>query len=171
MGYNVIAYQANAKKIQAFRGSHDKRLLDALLAEFHEDIEYQIDYFGIDFKTYKKHATDIVEGKISHDNKPYLYGYIYELLCQKYGKDIESDEFMSFLGEAVDDNYLAFIPIPENEDWPEFYSIKFNDLDYARNLFLSNEEDYAQEDYYIEEINNIFDTALSNKKDLVFFGY
>jgi hypothetical protein len=171
MSYNVFAYQVNSEKIKSIWGSNDMVFLDLLLSEYKDEIEEQLEWFDLDIDTYKAYLNDIIKAKITNNDNNYIYGYLYEFLCLKFGTIIESDEFMSYLEDVTEDNHKAFIPIPKNDDWPEFYSIYFNDLEDARQKFMNNKNEYAKEDYYIEEVNKIFDLAVKNKNDLVFFGY
>jgi len=172
MSYNVIAYQVNSAKIQSIWGSNDLEFVDTFLIQYSDKIEDLVDELGEeDNNLYKTCLIDIVKGEITHCANDYIYGYLYELICQKFGEIIESDEFMSYLEDVTPYNHKAFIPIPKNDDWPEFYSVYFNELENTRKSFLGLAKDYAKEDYFLEEINNIFDTAIKNKMDLVFFAY
>ena len=172
MGYNVVAYQVDKNKIKEIWGSNNSEFIDYFLNKYQVNIEEQLDSFEIEENIYKSCLKDLVKGEITQESDlNYIYGYIYEMLCLEFGKEIEHDEFLSHLEEITEDIYKAFIPIPENDDWPEFYSVEFENIENSRKLFLDTDEEYAKEEYYIEEVNLIFDTALKNKKDIVFFRY
>lgn len=59
----------------------------------------------------------------------------------------------------------------KNDDWPEFHSVAVTDLVKSRRMFLDNDKEYAREEYYIDEVNLIFDSATDANMDLVFFAY
>jgi len=172
MSYNVIAYQVDTQKIKEVWGSNDENLLNHIFTKYKKDIEEQSECFEVSIELYKSYLKNIIKGEINTPSENnYIYGYLYELICREYGKFIGEECFLSYLSEVVDDNHLAFIPIPSNQDWPEFHSVLNADLEKTRELFLNNQEEHAKEDYYIDEVNLIFNTATRNKKDLVFFGY
>ena len=168
MSYNVVAYQVDENKIASVFGSEDDAFLDRFLSKYKNEIEEQEDDF--ETQSYTAHLSKIINGELSDDQDNYIYGYLYEMLCQEFGELIEHDAFLSCLDEIIEDNHKAFIPLPENEDWPEFYSIPFQALALGRQTFL-NAQAYANDANYIKVVNLIFDTALKNKKDLVFLGY
>jgi len=172
MSYNVIAYQVDKIKIKEIWGSNNNEFSDYFLNKYKVDIEEQLSWFEIEEDIYKNCLNDLIKGKITQEpDLNYIFGYIYEMLCQEFGEMIKHADFLSILEGVTEDNYKAFIPIPKNEDWPEFYSVEFENIENSRKLFLDVNEEYAKKVDYINQVNLIFNTALKNKKDIVFFGY
>lgn len=93
------------------------------------------------------------------------------MLCRDFGQQIDRTEFLSYLSDVTDGAFKAFIPIPGPNDWPETYSIKYQDLEKEKKLFLEGPPPEVADDFYIGEINYIFTTAADHKKDLVFISY
>lgn len=172
MSSDVIAYQVDKSKIEAAWGCQDPNLANRLLIKYESDIGDYLDEIDVSSDVFQAHLNDMIAGRMSESEEQFLYSYIYELLCQEYGELLETESFMCYLEEATSCRMKTFFPVPEDEDsgW-EIYSVTYEELESARAMFLNNPEDYAQEDYYVDEINTIFDTACENKKALVFLGY
>lgn len=171
MGSNVWAYQVDAKKIKEKWESNDDGFIEYFFKKYYEVIDEQIYLFEITESVYKEHISNILKGNTPRTKDSYIYGYIYELLCEEYGEMIEHDDFISYLEDITDNCHLAFIPIPKNRDFPQFYSIYNQDLEVVRNEILNNDEEYLKDSNFINTVNLIFDTALKTNKDVVFFGY
>lgn len=172
MGYNVIAYEVDKSKIEALWGSQNDDFAVYFLDKYEAEIEDLADGFEIETIAFKICIEDIIRGKISQTSElNYIYGYVYELLCQEFGNAVEPDDFLCYLDEATDENHKAFIPIPANSDWPEFHSVEHTDLEKRKGSFKDHARQYELDDYYFESVDLIFNQALLNKKDLVFFGY
>lgn len=114
MSYSVIAYQVDSTKIKALWGSKNFDFVASFKSEYRTELDDLVDESDEDSAdVYQACLMDIVNGEINSDNDSYLYGYLYELLCQKFGEMIEHDEFMSFLGDVTPLNYHGFIPLPK----------------------------------------------------------
>ncbi len=167
-----MAFQVDASKIAELWGSKNTEFLDDFMAKHKGDIEEGANWFEIEPQVYRDCLADIINGAITRDETHhYIYGYIYEMMCRDFGEQIEREEFLSYLSEVTDGNFKAFIPIPASNDWPDIYSIKFNQLEEAKDFFLKNAPDYAAETNYIDEISYIFKITSDRNKDLVFINY
>lgn len=171
MSYNVIAYQVDAEKVKAVWGSKDQQFLDRFLSKYRDEIAEQEEQ--LDVKGYAACMANIINGTSSaeDDEDNFIYGYLYEMLCQEFGEMVRHDDFLDIMEDVTPSNHKAFIPIPKNDDWPEFYSVPLEELEQGRQVFLGSDEPYTKETSYIQTVNFIFDTAVQNHKALVFFGY
>lgn len=173
MSYSVIAYLTDADKVSSVYGSNDDALYEKLKTEFHEDLE-AIDSIPESKSGDRQGAEailkDIIEGVIRQPQSAYMYGYVYELLCACYGEMIYSNENLWELDEQS-----AFIPIPFAEDFPHIISIKKECLEEKKAIYTSLEEGEGIGDYDYEEemedLEDIFDTAIEKQKDLVICCY
>lgn len=177
MSYSIIAYAVDAEKIKRIWNSKDESILEDLITEFNNELLDFDGWFELENPANSSAVlTDIINGQIKHPDLKYLYGYIYELLCMKYGKRIEphdSEIYLQYLDE-VDSTYSAFIPIPFSDDFPHVLSIANDDLEMEREKFLTTKiNGYNEEDMevYINDFKEIFNYAIDNEKDLVLFNY
>ncbi len=176
MGYSVQSYLVESAKIKQLYGSKDKVLLSTLLEKFEDKLEDLNATFCDDAQ---KILADIINGEVRFPELAFMYGYVYEFLCEYFGKKIfpPNEEYSSFYYWSIPnkETYKAFIPIPFSDDFPEIYNIAETDLEMEKQNFLSvsqidgiNEEDLQIEK---ESFEFAFDKALEQKKDLVFFLY
>lgn len=173
MSYSVIAYLIDAEKVSSVYGSEKEVLYEKLKTKLHEDLERLDNLPGANsLKGYDAKAIlkDIIEGVIRHPEMAYMYGYVYEQLCAYYGELIYSNENLWEL-----DKQSAFIPIPFSEDFPHIISIKKECLEEKKAAYLSLEKGKGIGDYDYEEemedLEDIFDTAIEKQKDLVICCY
>lgn len=173
MSYNIQAITVDSKKIKSVWGSRNEVFLSKFMKKNKKYFKESAEDFDIDKSVYEECMRDIINGELRKElvEFHFIYGYLYELLCLKFGKYVKHECFLSFLFEVTDNRYKAFIPIPKGSDWPEFYSIEYDNLEEGREMFLNNKEPHAKEEYYIDAVNMIFNKALKKKKDLVFIGY
>lgn len=173
MSYSTMVYQVDSEKIEKLWGSKNTSFLDAFMVKHKDDIEEQADWFEVEPQIYQDCLADIINGTITKDKEyNHIYGYLYQMMCLDFGEQIERDDFLSYLSEVTDGGFKVFIPIPTPNDWPDIYSVKFNDLEKSKYLFLNAAPDYILEDTtYTDEVKYVFKTAQDNKKDLVFINH
>lgn len=173
MSYSVHAYLTDAKKVKSVYGSKDRNLLDLLSRSLSNELA-EIDNSFPEVVNGKRgsHAVlrDIVNGIVSFPETPFLYGYVYEKICEYYGQPIYNNENMWELDEQS-----VFIPIPLSEDFPYIISLDSNSLLHKKEQYLSIEEGQGIGDYdYGEERDDltfIFDTAIAKNMDLLLCVY
>jgi hypothetical protein len=173
MSYSVHAYLTDAKKVMSVFGSKSQSVLNELSAALREELDSLDSYFADDVNPQKNAAEalkDIVNGEIRFHDIPYMYGYVYEKICEYYGKDIYSDENLWEL-----DRQNAFIPIPFSSDFPHIISVEKEKLKYKKRQYLALEEgngigdsDYEEE---ISDLTFIFDEAIEQAMDLAICVY
>ena len=171
MSYSVCAYLTEADKVKSVYGVCDNLLLNQLKAALKQELDSLKDYFNdrlnTDMDAYAALA-DIVNGEIRHPEMAFLYGYVYEKICNHYGTQIYCAENLWQL-----DSQSTFIPIPLSDDFP--YIISVSDLEGKRAEYSLLQEgngigdyDYEQE---MDDLNFIFDEAIETQKDLVIMVY
>ena len=183
MSYSVTAYLTNSADIVKLHGSKNNNLLAVLLDELSEQLGNLNDDFDFDpnigrDKNSQEVLRDIINGEIRFPEIAYLYGYVYEKLCQHYGAQVgpPNEEFSTNYYWAVPkQTYKAFIAIPFSSDFPEIFSIPVNDLPGEKERFLGLSERKGADEEYLkmekEDFEFAFDKAIEEKKDLVFFLY
>ena len=177
MGYYIQAYGVDSAKIKALWNSKDNDLYHQLTNDLREKFQEHDEWFDLDDNNDSSVILeDIINGVINHPKQAYLYGYVYENLCEKFGQHIhlhEDEIHLSYL-EEVSTEYSAFIPIPFSNDFPHILSISNADLEDRKMDFLDAEIDgYSEEDQqlYMTHFRDIFDHVIAQKLDLVFFNY
>jgi hypothetical protein len=173
MGYSVYAYLTDAKKVSSIYGSKDQSVLNELLASLKEDLEDLDNSFPDEINPHKNAAEvlkDIVSGKVSFRDIPFMYGYVYEKICEYFGKQIYVAENIWELEEQS-----AFIPIPFSDDFPYIISIEKTQLKDKKRKFCSLQEgegigdsDYEEE---MEDLKYIMDEAIEQNMDLLICVY
>lgn len=182
MGYYVTSYLTDSSEIKKLYGSKDEIKLKRLLTDLSEELNSlneDFDYELTGNENSQEILTDIINGEIRFHNLAFMYGYVYEQLCIYYGKIIDppNEEYSTAYYWEIPKkkSYKAFIPIPFSNDFPEIYSIDKNNLQTEKDLFLSiTKRDGIDEDYLNiekEDFRFIFDEAITQNKDLVFFLY
>ena len=162
-------------------GSKDNALLSSLLDELSDQLDDLNGYFEDqidDDKNAQEVLADIINGKIRFPELAFMYGYVYEKLCEYYGEKIipPNDEFSTnYYWEVPKQTYSAFIPIPFSSDFPEIYSIPTRKLRIEKEKFLALTKRDGVDEAYLkmekEDFEFAFDKALEENKDLVFFLY
>lgn len=177
MGYYIQPYGVDSAKIKALWGCKNDDLYHQLTHEFREVFQDHDEWFDLgDDNDSSVILEDIINGVINHPKQAYLYGYVYEHLCKKFGQYIhlqETEIHLSYL-EEVSTEYSAFIPIPFSDDFPHILSIPNADLEDRKVEFLATEIDgYSEKDQqlYTTHFRDIFDYVIAQKLDLVFFNY
>ncbi|MFD2938637.1 DUF7691 family protein [Flavobacterium notoginsengisoli] len=181
MGYYVTSYLTNSSEIKKVYGSKDEKLLTVILNDLSEELDSlngSFDYAVTENKQSQKILTDIINGEVRFPELAFMYGYVYELLCEYYGEIIfppNKEYSTTYYWEIPKLTHKAFISIPFSSDFPEIYSIYHNDLEQEKDLFLSiqkldgiNEETLKA---LKEDFDYIFDIAIEENRDLVFFLY
>ena len=177
MGYYIQAYSIDSAKIKALWNSKDNELYHQLTNDLREKFQEHDEWFDLDDDNDSSVILeDIINGVINHPKQAYLYGYVYENLCEKFGQHLhlqEDEIHLSYL-EEVSTEYSAFIPIPFSNDFPHILSIANVDLKDRKMEFLDTEIDgYSEEDQqlYTTHFRAIFDHVIAQKLDFVFFNY
>lgn len=179
MGYGVQSYLTDAEKIKKVYASKEITLFESL----EKDLKANFERLGNDFKDFLDEKVfpssillDIVNGEIRFPKFAFLYGYVYELLCQHYGELVyPPDEYSINYFWEIPREPKAFIPIPFTKDFPDIYSIKIDELQNEKDRFLQIKEikgmSAEQIDLEKKDFEFIFDKAIKEKKDLAFFSY
>ncbi len=181
MGYYVQSYLTDSSEIRKLYGSKNKELLASLLHELSEDLNNLNQYFSEelgDDKNSQKILTDIINGEVRFPKLAFMYGYVYEKLCDYYGEQVfpPNDEYSTDYYWSINkETYKAFVPIPFSNDFPEIYSILTTELQEEKERFLAPTKIRNVEDEDVEsakeDFKYIFEEALKKNKDLVFFLY
>lgn len=181
MSYSVLSYLTDSAEIKKVYGSRNKKLLATLLDEFSEDFDILNEDFENDLdknENAQEILEDIIDGEIRFPEIAFMYGYVYEKICEYYGELIfpPNDELSTgYYWDVPKQTYKAFIPIPFSDDFPEIFSIENKDLKSNKERFLSlfDREDVDEETFRIEkeDFEFIFNQAMEENKDLVFFLY
>ena len=180
MSYHVQTYLTNAADIRRVFGSKDIALYEKLADAFAAQFDEQNDYFSRDLPenvTYQSLLIDIIYGELRFPDLAFVYGYIYEMLCGYYGELIYAPggEFLTDYFWAIRRTPKAFIPIPFSPDFPDIYSIERANLEAEKERFLALDRIDGAASEQIEAKRNdfrfIFDKAIAEDKDLVFFAY
>ena len=181
MGYYVQSYLTDATKVKAIFGSKNQPFLTAVTKKLSDDLDDLDDTFS-DQTDDKKNATqvltDIVNGEVRFPELAFMYVYVYEKLVQVFGK-LEfppNDEYSTdYYWDVEKDPYQTFFPLPVPADFPEVYSIANADLEEEKARFLEpvSRKGLSDEDFEVEkgDFEYIFNKAIEEKKDLVFFVY
>ena len=134
MSYCINAYLTDAKKVIYAYGSKNKQIFNRLYQSLKDSFD-QIDSSFPNRINYKNNSYAILEyivnGKIQFPEVPYMYGYVYEKICEFYGCPIFSDEYIWQL-----DNQSAFIPIPFSREFPYIISIGTKSLQHKKVQYL-----------------------------------
>ena len=173
MSYSVYACLTDAKKVSSIYGAKNQNLIGELSAAIKSELDNLDDYFA-DTLSPQQNAfevlKDIVDGRISFPEIPFMYGYVYEKICEYFGVQIFNAEYLWELEEQS-----AFIPIPFSPDFPHIISIEKAQLKEKKEKFLALQVGSGIGDCdYEEEINDltyIFDEAIEQYKDLIICTY
>lgn len=167
MSYSVCAYLTEADRVKSVYGTCDNLLLNQLKAALKQELDSLNDYFSDRLSTnmgaYAALA-DIVNGKIRYPEMAFLYGYVYEKICNHFGTQIYCAENLWQL-----DSQSTFIPIPLSDDFPYIISIPVSELESKRMEYNSLEE--GNDEQEMDDLNFIFDEAVEAQKDLVIMVY
>ena len=123
MSYSVYAYLTDADKVKSVYGACDNLLLNQLKIALKQELDSLNDYFSDSLNTDKDAyaaLADIVNGEIRYPEIAFIYGYVYEKICNHYGTQIYCAENLWQL-----DSQSTFIPIPLSDDFPYIISIPF----------------------------------------------
>jgi len=173
MSYSVHAYLTDTKKVSSVYGSKSQNIFNELSTKFKNGLEDLDNYFS-DIINSQQNAfevlKDIINGQIRFSDIPFMYGYIYEKICEYFGEEIYDAENNWEL-----DTQSAFIPIPLSPDFPYIISIERENLKDKKRKYLSLKQGEGIGGYdYEEEISDlayILDKAIEKSKDLVIFVY
>ena len=155
MSYYVHAYLVDANKVKAVYGSHDMDLLNQLSSSLKEKLDSLNNYFESEISPSEDAYSvlaDIVNGEKRSPHMAFMYGYVYEKVCEYYGRIIYNAENLWQLDEQS-----SFIPIPLSDDFP--YMEAGNGI---------GDYDYEEE---MDDLNFIFDEAIEARKDLIITVY
>ena len=126
MSYSVCAYLIEADKVRSVYGACDNQLINQLKVALKQELDTLNDYFSDSLNTDKDAyaaLADIVNGEIRYPEIAFMYGYVYEKICNHYGTQIYCAENLWQL-----DSQSTFIPIPLSSDFPYIISIPVSDL-------------------------------------------
>ena len=173
MSYSVYSYLTDADKVKSVYGACDNLLITQLKIALKQELDSLNNYFSYSLNMDKDAyavLADIVNGEIRYPEIAFMYGYIYEKICNHYGTQIYRAGNLWQL-----DSQSTFIPIPLSSDFPYIISIPVSDLENKRTEYSSLKEgngigdyDYEQE---MDDLNFIFDEAIEAQKDLVIMVY
>ena len=186
MSYSVCAYLTEADKVKSVYGTCDNQLINQLKVALKQELDTLNDYFSDSLNTDKDayaaladivfgefsypEIAELVIGEFLYPEIAFMYGYVYEKICNHYGTQIYCAENLWQL-----DSQSTFIPIPLSSDFPYIISIPVSDLESKRTEYTSLQEgngigdyDYEQE---MDDLNFIFDEAVEAQKDLVIMMY
>lgn len=173
MSYYIHAYLIDSDKVKSVYGSHDMDLLNHLASLLKEKLDGLNNYFGSEISPSEDAYSvlaDIVNGEKRSPHIAFMYGYVYEKICEYYGRIIYNAENLWQLDEQS-----AFIPIPFSDDFPYIISIPVAELENKKRQYTALEEGNGIGDYDYEEemddLNFIFDEAIEAQKDLVITVY
>lgn len=173
MSYYVHAYLVDADKVKAVYGSHDMDLLSRLSSSLKEKLDSLNNYFGSEISPSEDAYSvlaDIVNGEKRFPHMAFMYGYVYEKVCEYYGRIIYNTENLWQL-----DKQSTFIPIPLSDDFPYIISIPVSELEIKKQQYTTLEAGNGIGDYDYEEemddLNFIFDEAIEAQKDLIITVY
>ena len=173
MSYSVYAYLTDADKVKSVYGACDNLLINQLKIALKQELDSLNDYFSDSLNTDKDAyaaLADIVNGEIRYPEIAFMYGYVYEKICNHYGTQMYGAVFLWLLVRQS-----TFIPIPLSDDFPYIISIPVSELESKRMEYNSLEEGNGIGDYNYEEemddLNFIFDEAIEAQKDLVIMVY
>jgi hypothetical protein len=95
MSYSVYAYLTDAKKMTSVYGSENQNIFDELSSSLRDDLNSLDNYFS-DSMTPPENAfevlKDFINGVVRFPDTPFMYGYIYEKICEYYGERIYNAE-------------------------------------------------------------------------------
>lgn len=181
MSYSVVCYLTDASAIKRLYGCKNEALLSTLSAALEEELDDLNDAFetqtagAINAQAILK---DFINGETRFQETAFLYGYVYEKLCQYYGEEVvpPNDEFSpNYYWAVPKQTYKSFIPIPFSSDFPELYSITVNELHTEQKRFLALTQREGADEAYLkmeqEDFAFAFEQAIAANKDLVFFLY
>jgi len=162
MSYSVYAYLTDADKVKSVYGACDNLLINQLKIALKQELDSLNDYFSDSLNTDKDAyaaLADIVNGEIRYPEIAFMYGYVYEKICNHYGTQIYCAENLWQL-----DSQSTFIPIPLSDDFPYIISIPVSDLESKRTEYTSLQEGNGIGDYdheqEMDDLNFIFDEAV-----------
>lgn len=181
MSYNITCSLIDISELKRICGSKDQKILSSLIDKLEYDLEELDEEYDDYFKNENENAqeilTDIINGEIRFQHLIFLYGYIYQLLCNSNGKEITppSDEFDVACYWAVTmgvSKTFGFNYQSSNYS-PEIYCIENSNLEIERAKFLALTEVEGLEDEYLaiakQDFNFVFEEAIKANKDLAFF--
>lgn len=173
MSYYVYAYLVDADKVKAVYGSHNVDLLNHLSSSLKEKLDNLNNYFRSKISPSENAYSvlaDIVNGEKRSPYIAFMYGYVYEVICEYYGRIIYNAENLWQLDEQS-----TFIPIPLSNDFPYIISIPISELEIKKQQYTALEAGNGIGDYDYEEemddLNFIFDEAIEAQKDLIITVY
>ncbi|ARS42233.1 hypothetical protein CA265_22260 [Sphingobacteriaceae bacterium GW460-11-11-14-LB5] len=181
MSYSVQCYLCEAIKIKELYASKNQasfeklsRALSEELNGLDNDFEDEID----SRKNAKEILRDFINGEVRFPDLAFMYGYVYEKICEYYGELISppsGDFSTAYYWSLNKETYKIFVPIPTPEDFPEIYSISTSELLNESYRFLSGPKRENIDQEYLEsekeDFRFAFDKAIQQNKDLVFFLY
>lgn len=154
MSYYVHAYLVDADKVKTVYGSHDMDLLNQLSSSLKEKLDSLNNYFGSEISLSEDAysvLTDIVNGEKRSPHMAFMYGYVYEIICEYYGRIIYNAENLWQLDEQS-----TFIPIPLSNDFPYIISIPVSELEIKKQQYTALEAGNGIGDYdYEEEMDDL----------------
>ena len=154
MSYSVCAYLTEADKVKSVYGTCDNQLINQLKVALKQELDTLNDYFSDSLNTDKDAyaaLADIVNGEIRYPEIAFMYGYVYEKICNHYGTQIYCAENLWQL-----DSQSTFIPIPLSSDFPYIISIPVSDLESKRTEYTSSSFYVPKGNSHILHPNNIY---------------
>ena len=167
MSYSTYAYLTDKRKIVKLYGSADKDTFEELKSTYKNKLDSLNASFYMALDTNKNSYSvlwDILTKKISYPEISYIYGYVYEIICDYYGQLIYNNETIYELGEQN-----TFIPVPLAKDFPYIVCVDTEDLHRFRNQIVANISEANSDES--EDLEYILNEAIRKQKDLAVFTY
>jgi hypothetical protein len=173
MSYSVHAYLTDAKKVTSLYGSKNQNTLNELSVLLKNDLDSMDNYFSDNMNPPENAfevLKDFINGVVRFPDIPFMYGYVYEKICEYCGEEIYNAENL-----WEPDEQSTFVPIPFSADFPYIISIEKHQLQDKKKKYLSLKEGEGIGDYdYEEEMEDltfILDEAIEKSSDLVLCVY
>ncbi|MDR0574162.1 MAG: hypothetical protein LBG96_09075 [Tannerella sp.] len=171
MSYYVYAYLTDANKVSSVFSSNDPNIYEALSTSLKDDLGNLDNYFS-EYTNAQKNVSevlkDIINGEVRFPDIPFMYGYVYEKICEYFGEQIYNAEYIWELEEQS-----AFIPIPFSTDFPYIISVEKYRLQEKKSKFIALKYGIGNCDYEeeIKDLTYILDKAIEESRDLVICVY
>ncbi len=168
MGYSIMSYLTDAGTLRGIYGSKNIKLGEELCDEWQEELVDLDRFFELSSGKAQQVVEDFIQGQIRFKELAFLYGYVYELFCRKWGEEVfpDSEEYETQFLEDLTKEYSAFLPIPFSGDFPHIVSIEHAQLQDFATKCLSRLKGEQR-----EEFASVIEEARERGKDLVFFNY
>ncbi len=177
MSYYIQAYLTDAAKVEKVFGCKNKLLFEKLLVKLRYDLD-DIDSEYEEKINFEKNAKtvllDMINGKVSFKDVPYLYVLVYEKIVATFGEQIyaPSDEFDEEYFKALELDTYTFFDIPTCDKAPFVHSIPKEHIGEALEVFCTMPSikgyNIGKLQEALADFKYAFEKAKKEGKDLVF---